>query len=388
MFISTSAIALEQTNQIGNQRSLLLWGTANMISSQSDSKAAVLILAWSLCFLMGLSIAAWSDNNNGDQSSGNKINAHEPNTMQSNSNSNAEDNGQLIKQPKQPAAAITITPKTYRLMNLRFRTAKHTSPDAIVCIPAGFDCSQPPRLLVFLHGLTNTLDDVLDIWKIDKCLSEAPANSVLIMPEWALNPKAYSKNAGQFHRRDFFRDMLKEIISKTTELRNWNIDELKNMVVISYSGGFRAARSIAENNGLDDQISDIVLLDSLYITDWFDPWLQKNLRALSNGKKHYYNFFFDTAAQSNQQYYRLRRMVKERQMDTALLARDINKPDVLMPSRLISNKNILFKHTRLSSGSLTPHMSVLDHYFSRSLKAISLREESPSEELASSEQIR
>src|SRR3990167_6015399 len=91
------------------------------------------------------------------------------------------------------ASAITEESKTYRLFDLSFRTGKHDSPDAVVCIPKGYDCRRPPRIVLFVHGLTNTLDDVLNIWKIDRYIADGPTNTVLIMPEWALNPKAYNK---------------------------------------------------------------------------------------------------------------------------------------------------------------------------------------------------
>lgn len=277
--------------------------------------------------------------------------------------------------PAQSKAEPTKAGKNYRFMYLRHRTAVHDSPDAIVHIPRGFDKSKPAKVILFLHGLTNTLDDVVSIWQVDRHMVNAPANSVLIMPEWALNPRDYSKNAGPFHNKGFFRGMLKEIIANTPELRGTKIDSLKDITLISYSGGFRAARSIIENNGMEHQVKDLVLLDSLYYTDWFDPWLKKNVQNLASGKKRYFNFFFDTADKSVAQYQRLRRMFVAAKQNPSALGKDTKHPHTVMGSQSISNKNVVFKYTKLENSTYIAHQNVVAVYFPRVLEALKLKEQ-------------
>jgi hypothetical protein len=114
---------------------------------------------------------------------------------------------------------VTLVAKTHRLMNLKNSVAKHKTPDAIVYVPAGYDYDAPLNVLIYNHGLTNDVDQCYEFWELDKAMRYAPKNTVMIIPEWATDPHAYSSAAGRYHDPGFFRNMLTEIMANTPELR-------------------------------------------------------------------------------------------------------------------------------------------------------------------------
>lgn len=269
---------------------------------------------------------------------------------------------------------VTDAAQTHRLFDLKHRTAAHSSPDALVYIPAGFDTSSPIRLIVFNHGLTNTVDDVLEIWQLDKHMHLAAPNSVLVIPEWALDPKAYSSKAGPFHNRGFFRNMLQEIMSKVPPLSVRTLDDIASIDIMAFSGGFRAARSEMMSNDLDDKIRSLALLDSLYEPDYFDEWLTKNAQALAHGDKVYYNFFFDTAGNTQKQIRTLERILKTQNLPRDFVYKDTENPESVLPLATIETHGIVYKWTTISTPNFISHQQVVNTYFPLVLKALTARE--------------
>lgn len=265
---------------------------------------------------------------------------------------------------------ITGTAQTYRLFNLTNRTTDHKTPDAIVYVPQGFDTSNPFRLIVFNHGLTNTVDDVLEIWEIEKHMAHAPPNSVLFIPEWAFDPKAYSAKAGRFHTPGFFRDMLVEVMSKVPPLEDYTLDNILSIDVIAYSGGFRAARTEMTANQLDSKIRSLALLDSLYEPHYFDDWLRDNARAIASGEKVYYNFFFDTVDNTRAQMKVVDQILETQHIPNRIVFKDLTNPEEILPLSAIEHHRIVYKWTTLSTSDFISHQQVVNDYFPLVIQAL------------------
>lgn len=272
------------------------------------------------------------------------------------------------------ASNITMAPIKHRLMNLKFSTAKHKTPDAIVYIPAGFDPDAPMNLLIYNHGLTNNVDEAFDIWHLDEGMRHAPRNTVMVVPEWAYDPEAYSSAAGTFHQPNFFRNMLSEIFSKTPQLNGKTVDDIQNITIATFSGGFRASQSQIHRNGMEEKVRGLVLLDSLYETAYFDEWLRKNLHEFAAGRKFYQNFYFDTARNSMAQLQRLRKMVADAGLPQSLIYHDRDHPKQVIGADVISRHNIVYVYSTMYSDEHTAHQAAAYIYFPEALKAIALKD--------------
>jgi hypothetical protein len=265
---------------------------------------------------------------------------------------------------------LTLVAKAHRLMHLKNSVARHSTPDAIVYIPAGFDLNGPLNLLIYNHGLTNNLDECYEFWELDKQIRNAPKNTVMILPEWATDPEAYSSACGRYNDPGFFRNMLSEILSKTPELRDKRIEDINNITIATFSGGFRPTQTQIERNGLEDKVIGIICLDSLYESNFFDNWLQKNIRDLATGKKFYQNFYFDTAANSMEQLTRVRRMLADAGLPQSAIYVDKDHPKEVVSSSVIQQHPISYIYTTMYSDQRSAHQSAAYLYFPEALKAI------------------
>jgi hypothetical protein len=279
--------------------------------------------------------------------------------------------------PAQAQSRITKRSMTggviHRLMRLKNRVANHSTPDAIVYVPPGFDPEEPIHLVIYNHGLTNNLDEALEIWELDKAMTYGPPNTLLMLPEWAYDPEAYSSRGDvQFSQPGFFRKMLAESLSMVPEMRGKNIESLHDIAIATYSGGFRPTMAQLYKNDLEKKIVSVSFLDSLYRSEAIDKWLKDNIHYLSNGRKLYHNFYFDTDGESVAQYRRLQSMLSNAGIKNPALINDTRQTKVL-PAREIARHGIVFKQTTISTKDYTPHMNVAKVYFPEVMKALNMR---------------
>lgn len=283
-------------------------------------------------------------------------------------------NALLGKRKSMPLpSAITSCDRVFYLRELKNRTARHSSPDALVFVRKGFDPSRPITLQIHNHGLTENVVQEFARANIQKQLESNPPNTVFIMPEWAAEPSEYSSNAGQFHRSGFFRDMLTEIFQRTEPLKPTSLKNVSDIYISTFSGGFRATASEVARNGLEDKVKGITLLDSLYIGDTFDSWLQSHLKDLHDGSRFFHNFFNDTIKDSRQLAGRVERMLDREGLSRKCMVRDYNKPLQIMPPSVIAHHGIVFKYSEVPTPGRNLHQSVNSHYIGVMSKALEIR---------------
>jgi hypothetical protein len=264
-------------------------------------------------------------------------------------------------------------PHEYRLSQLTYRTGKHRTPDAIILIRKDFSAAKPIRLVVYNHGLALNVTETNRIWRLRDHLTSADPNTILVLPEWSENPDSYNSSAATFSQPGFFRKMLKEIFSKTPELKRLDIDDLDAISIVSFSGGFRAASSEIYNNDLQDKIDSVTLLDSLYVPETLDRWLQQNIHSLADGTKQFQNFYFDTGQDSINQLARVRKMLKDSGITHPQLIQDTARPAKVLDATIIAKNGIIFKSCSLGTGRFTPHMNVANVYLPQLLLALKIR---------------
>src|SRR5262249_2176571 len=176
-----------------------------------------------------------------------------------------------------------------------------------------------------------------------------------------------------FHEPGFFRNMLIEVMSHTPELRRTPLSRIKEIAIVSYSGGFRAAASEIYRNGIYDKVNTLVLLDSLYGEHHFDPWIKANLQALASGRKQYHNFFFDTKRNSVAQYERVQQMLQAAGIQYPSLTCDLWHETRTLDASHLSRRGIVYKYTTTSTPEFIPHQNVAKVYFPIAMKAWTLR---------------
>lgn len=199
-----------------------------------------------------------------------------------------------------PVAPSADSDRVYYLRELTYRTARHTSPDALVFVKKGFDPTKPVVLLIHNHGLQSNVVQEFAGTKIQDQIDNTPQNGIYIMPEWATDPSSKSTDSGPFNKPGFFKSMLLEIFSKTDPLHNLSMDNISDIYVTTFAGGFRAAATEIARNGLEEKIRSVTLLDSARTDDSSEKWLKTSLKdfKLSQRTLGKITFSSQTRAQS------------------------------------------------------------------------------------------
>src|SRR5262245_6421888 len=86
--------------------------------------------------------------------------------------------------------SVTADPHgtAYELSRLKTRAADHTSPDAIVRVPNGFDRAKPIHLVVYNHGFYTDIRGAYRDAELARQMSGVKPNTILFLPEWQRTP--------------------------------------------------------------------------------------------------------------------------------------------------------------------------------------------------------
>lgn len=144
-------------------------------------------------------------------------------------------------------------------------------------IPAKFDLKKPGVIVVFFHGHGAILErDIRDRQQLPEQISASAANAVLVAPQFAVN--AADSNPGRFQEPGGFTRFLNEAAVHLSILHGDQRtvrDFLKMpVIIVSYSGGYRAAALAITRGDSEQRVKGVVLLDSLYgEADKFESWI-------------------------------------------------------------------------------------------------------------------
>lgn len=244
--------------------------------------------------------------------------------------------------------------KIYELNHLNNRAADHSTPDAIVRIPANFDPTKPIHLAIFNHGWTVSVRGAYNASHLGEQMANAPPNTVLIVPEWQRTAGASNSNQGNFSTPGKFRSMLQEIFNKTPELQGKTLNDVDGISILSHSAGYVPTSTELYNNGLEDKVKSITMLDSLYNSSEFDSWLQDNSTDIAAGRKRFYSFFFnDTGSENRSLANRINRLVPGANVLT-----DYNNGGNLLSAQEIAQHSIVFKYSNMRVDGQSEHWTI------------------------------
>ncbi|HEY9777289.1 MAG TPA: hypothetical protein V6C81_26235 [Planktothrix sp.] len=265
--------------------------------------------------------------------------------------------------------------KLYEMNHLDHRAADHGTADAMVLLPPNFDASKPMHLVVYDHGWYDTAKSAYDKANLAEQMAKAPANTVLIVPEWQQNAGSGGRdggsNQGNFSKENFVSAMVQEIFNKTPELRGKTLADVDHIGIISHSAGYNPAESeIYKNGEFSRKVDSLTLLDSLYDGHGFDKWLNNNIEDLAHGKKTYQNIFNSTTAEnSRQQLERVRQMLRSAHLPDDALSGDYKGA---------SEKESMVKHPMMFHSTKVQHGEIPSQYPGMIMEASNEREWSPS----------
>jgi hypothetical protein len=174
-------------------------------------------------------------------------------------------------------------------------------------IPAKFDIRKQGVIVVFFHGHGAKLErDLRDRQALPEQVSASVANAVLVAPQFAVD--AADSNPGRFAEPGGFTRFLNEAATHLAILqgdqRTVRYFQSLPVILISYSGGYRAAALAITRGDTENRVKGVVLLDSLYgEMDKFESWVLAD-------RKH---FFISTYLGSTKaRNLELQRMLKEK----------------------------------------------------------------------------
>lgn len=155
----------------------------------------------------------------------------------------------------------------YGLKNAAFPDIEH--PSALVHIPPSFSAADA-AVVIYIHGIGNNIENVVRRVAISSQypvadlighLDRSGRNALLVVPELRYN--AASSDPGALGQPGVLRPLLEEIFARLRrQFPGLRVDDIKHTVLISHSGGYRAAASLAVGGGVP--VHELYLLDSLY----------------------------------------------------------------------------------------------------------------------------
>lgn len=175
----------------------------------------------------------------------------------------------------------------YGLKNAAFQDTEH--PSALVHIPPSFTASDL-AVVLYLHGIGNNIENVVRRVAISSKypvadlighLERSGRNALLVVPELRYN--AATSDPGALGQPGVLRPLFEEIFARLRrQLPGLRVEDIRHTVLISHSGGYRAAASLAQNGGVP--VQELYLLDSLYgHEDTFHGYLGQLLRSPPEG---------------------------------------------------------------------------------------------------------
>jgi len=164
----------------------------------------------------------------------------------------------------------------YNLQSGAFPGSRH--PDVAVHVPAGFDATRRPGLIVYFHGWQGCVAASLasgDVPCADggppapasnliAAVDAAGVNALLVAVELRVNMP--TGEPGQLSMASGLHDLLRELLSEKLAGAlgcPLPVDRLDPVVIVAHSGGYQAAASVLSRGDVP-QIREVVLLDALY----------------------------------------------------------------------------------------------------------------------------
>ena len=152
----------------------------------------------------------------------------------------------------------------------------YTDSTVAVFIPKGFRETGKIDFVIHFHGWKNTVEGVLQQYKLIEQLIESGRNAVLIVPQGPRDaPDSFGGKLEDPNGFQRFMDEVVETLRQQSALKQKHFT-IGQIVLSGHSGGYEVISSIVACGGLTDPIREVWLFDALYAqTDKFLAWHDK-----------------------------------------------------------------------------------------------------------------
>lgn len=258
--------------------------------------------------------------------------------------------------------------KVYEL-KLQNNTGRHKV-DASVIIPQGYDPQKPTRMLVYNHGFRTDAHAALSYSDLREQMRSADPQTVLVVPEWQASPGSNSSARGRSDQPNFYRNMFNEIMRKTPELAGKDVDSLASIGIISHSAGYNPSIAQLYKNGLQDKITSVTVLDSMYNPTAYDGWIKSNLRELASGNKHFQLIYTGHLAnQSTGLQGRVEQQLARAGLGNQSIYKDHARGTGLVSPDAIAQHGFVFKRSEFTNRGDGAHGAMTHVYLRQLLKS-------------------
>lgn len=275
--------------------------------------------------------------------------------------------------PEADRPAVKVSPdgelgKVYE-MQLQNNTGRHKV-DASVIIPKGYDPQKPTRMLVYNHGFRTDAQAALSYSQLPEQMRAADPQTILVVPEWQASPGSNSSARGRSDQQNFYRDMFNEIIKKTPELSGKTVDDIATIGIIAHSAGYNPTVAQLYKNGLQEKITSITVLDSMYNPTAYDGWINSNLRDLAAGRKHFQLIYTGhLARQSTGLEARVEQQLARAGLGTQSVYKDHGRGGSLVSPETIAQHGFVFKRSEFTNRGDGAHGAMTHVYLRQLLRA-------------------
>ena len=161
-------------------------------------------------------------------------------------------------------------------------------PSALVYVPTGFSLTPPVDLVVYIHGHSNCVENVVKetggpcspsgpirgASNLLGQLENSKRNALLILPE--VKFELASGDPGKLGAQNGLKNFLDELLPKLApQVGALQLSDVGDILLFSHSGGYWAAAKMATLGGVSTQ--EVHLLDSLYgYESTFQEWIAQN----------------------------------------------------------------------------------------------------------------
>jgi hypothetical protein len=210
-----------------------------------------------------------------------------------------------------PERPVFRAPQDFKLSDRLDARTMGRIPDAKVFVNPDFDPAKPVNLIVYNHGWNDTISSAPRTARLQEQMSQAPPNSILIVPSWQKVDGAANGIAHQKFKTGFIG-----AIDATMKLNGKTLSEISNITIVSHSAGYNAVAhelNQLRTSPLYDRVSTLASFDSQYETKQaVDDWIEHNLKngKFANGKAAFINLWTpETASLSSLQAESIARLV-------------------------------------------------------------------------------
>jgi hypothetical protein len=220
-----------------------------------------------------------------------------------------------------------------------------------IVIPAGYTPGESVDYIVHFHGWSNHVAKVIPQYQLLEQLAASKVNAILLVPQ---GPKDAQDSGGGKLENDpgAFAKLIDEVTAYLNSTGEIHTHRVGRIVLTAHSGGYKVTAAITHLGGMNDRITDVLLLDASYGSlEWFADW------AKADPSHRLVSLFTDHLADANQ----------ELMGDLDKLGvKHITLDEPTLTDEQLRQRTVIFMHVK------GPHDEVPNQYFGQLIRTSAL----------------